>query len=78
MRSDIENLIVAGFHFYVCVHYSKKVGWNVIQACCREGDDILMIPMNCMNISEKKLRTPLQSKMIAPIIANAVKLCHDR
>ena len=33
MRSDIENLIVAGFHFYVCVHYSKKVGWNVVQAC---------------------------------------------
>jgi hypothetical protein len=73
MRSDIENLIVAGFHFYVCARYSKKVGWTVLQACCREGDDILMIPMNCLNISENTLRTPLQSKMIAPIIANAVE-----
>ncbi len=42
MRSDIENLIVAGFHFYVCVRYSKKVGWNVVQACCREGDDLVL------------------------------------
>jgi hypothetical protein len=73
MRSDIENLIVAGFHFYVCVRYSKKDGWNVVQACCREGDDLLKIPVNCMNISEKKLRTPLQSKIIAPLIANAVE-----
>jgi len=73
MRSDIENLIVAGFHIYVCVRYSKKVGWNVLQACCREGDNLLMIPVNCMNIAEKKLRTPLQLKMIAPIIANAVE-----
>ena len=32
-----------------------------------------MIPMNCLNIPEKKLRTPLLSKMIAPIIANAVE-----
>jgi hypothetical protein len=46
MRSDIENLIVAGYHFYVCTRYSKKVGWNVVQACCREGDNPLMIPMN--------------------------------
>ncbi len=41
--------------------------------CCREGDDLLMIPMNCMNISEKNLCTPLQLKMIAPIITNAVE-----
>jgi len=73
MRSDDENLFVVGFHFYVCVRYSKKVGWNVVQVCCREGDDLLMILVNCMNISEKKLRTPLLSKMIAPIIANAVQ-----
>ena len=33
MRSDIENLIVAGFHFYVCARQYKKVGWNVVQAC---------------------------------------------
>ena len=41
--------------------------------CCREGDDLLTILMNCMNISEKKLRTPLQLKRIAPIITNAVE-----
>ena len=32
IRSDMENLIVAGYHFYVCARYSKKVGWNVLQA----------------------------------------------
>ena len=50
MRSDDENLIVAGFHFYVCTRYSKKVGWNVVQACCHEGDNLLMTPANSMNI----------------------------
>ncbi len=73
MRSDDENLVVAGFHFYVYRRYSKKVGWSVVQACCREGDDLLMIPVKCMNISESKLRTPLRSKMIAPIIVNAIE-----
>ena len=32
-----------------------------------------MILMNCLNISENTLHTPLQLKMIAPIIANAVE-----
>ncbi len=50
MRSDDENLIVARIHFYVCMGYSKMVGWNVVQACCREGDNLLMIPANSVNI----------------------------
>ena len=37
MRSDNENLVVAGFHFYVCGRYLKKVGWSVVQVCCHEG-----------------------------------------
>ena len=74
MRSDNENLAMAGFHLYVCGSYSKKVGWNVVQVCCREGDNLLMIPVKCMNISDKsKLCTPLLSKKFTPIIANAVK-----
>jgi hypothetical protein len=73
MRSDDENLVVAGFHCYVYGRYCKKVGWSVVQVCCREGDNLLMIPVKCMNISELKLCTPLWSKMIAPIIANAVE-----
>ncbi len=77
MRSDDENIVVAGFHFYVYGRYSKKVHWSVVQACCHEGDNLLMIPVKWMNISESKLCTPLELKMITPIIANAVKETPD-
>ncbi len=61
MRSDIENLIVVGFLFYVCVTRRRMVGMLYKRVAVS------------MNISEKKLCTPLQSKIIAPLIANAVE-----
>jgi hypothetical protein len=39
IRSDSNNLIVAGRNFYMCATYSVQCGWQVSKACCREGDD---------------------------------------
>ncbi len=44
IRSNSNNLIVAGWNFYVCATYSVQLGWHVRNACCREGDDTSTIP----------------------------------
>ncbi len=46
VRSDSNNLIVAGRNLYVCATYSVQCGWQVSKACCREGDDFSIIPQN--------------------------------
>jgi hypothetical protein len=37
IRSDSNNLIVAGRNCYVCATYSVQCGRQVSKACCREG-----------------------------------------
>jgi hypothetical protein len=46
LRSDSNNLIVAGMNFYMCATYSVQSGWQVSKACCREGDNFSIIPQN--------------------------------
>jgi hypothetical protein len=62
IRSDSNNLIVAGRNFYVCATYYVLYGWQVTKACCREGDNFSIIPPNHRVIEEKGLQTPFKSK----------------
>jgi hypothetical protein len=55
IRSNSNNLIVAGRNFYVCATYSVLYGWQVTKACCREGDNFSIIPQNHRVIKEKGL-----------------------
>ncbi len=55
IRSDSNNLIVAVRNFYVCTTYSVQYGWQVSKACCREGDNLSIIPQNYRVIEEKGL-----------------------
>jgi hypothetical protein len=43
IRSNSNNLIVAGWNFYVCATYSVQYGWHIRNACCREGDNTSII-----------------------------------
>ena len=43
-RSDMTNLILVGYNFYVSGSYSESAGWTAHIVVCREGDDLLKIP----------------------------------
>jgi hypothetical protein len=53
IRSDHDNLIVAGSNFYVYATYTVPSGWVVRAACYREGDDTSTIAPNLRYIKEK-------------------------
>ncbi len=55
IRSDSNNLIVAGRNFYMGATYSVHCGWQVLKACCREGDDFSIISQNHSFFEEKRL-----------------------
>jgi hypothetical protein len=73
IRSNFNNLIVAGRNFYVCATYSAQYGWQVSKACCRVGDNFSIIPQNHRVIEEKGLQTPFNSKWVGHVILNAVE-----
>jgi hypothetical protein len=73
IRSNSNNLIVAGRNFYVCVTYSVHYGWQVSKACCREGDDFSIIPQNHRVIEEKGLQAPFKSKWVGHVLWNAIE-----
>jgi hypothetical protein len=55
IRIDSNNLIAAGWNFYVCATYSVQYGWHITKACCREGDNLSIIPQNHRDIEQKGL-----------------------
>jgi hypothetical protein len=56
IRSNFNNLIVAGRNFYMCATYFVLYGWQVTKACCsREGDNFSIIPPNHRVIEENGL-----------------------
>ncbi len=55
IRSNSNNLIVAGRNFYIYATYPVQCGWQVSKACCREGDIFSIIPQNHRVIEEKGL-----------------------
>jgi hypothetical protein len=77
-RSDNQQFVASGIDFYVRALFTDGVGWLVTTAVCRDGDDILKIPpSHCVTIplelqSGRSIGTPLKSKMLVPIILNAV------
>jgi hypothetical protein len=73
IRSNSNNLIVAGRNFYLCATYSVQHGWQVSKSCCREGDDFSIIPQNHMVIEEKGLQTPFKSKWVGHVLRNAIE-----
>jgi hypothetical protein len=60
IRSDHNNIIVAGSNFYVYATYSVHSGWMVRNSCCREGDNTSVIPPNHLATQKKTLNTPTQ------------------
>ncbi len=73
IRSDSNNLIIAGWNFYVYATYSVQYGWHFTKACCREGDNLSVIPQNHRDIEQKVLLTPLKSKWVGHALQNAVE-----
>jgi hypothetical protein len=76
-RSDDQQFVASGIEFYVRATFADKCGWVVTAAVCREGGDILKIPpqYRVTEVDAKNRRavtTPLKSRMIVPIILNAV------
>jgi len=77
-RSDVMNLTVVGVNFYVHATVYENKGWCIHAAVCRECDDILKIPprdrVDLSVVMSKKgyVRIPIISKMIVPIIREAV------
>jgi hypothetical protein len=55
IRSNLNNLIIAGWNFYVCATHSVQHGWHVRNACCREGDDSCVIPQIHRDIEQTGL-----------------------
>ena len=78
-RSDDQNFHVIGVDFYVRASFTQKDGWKVLSAVCREGGDLLTIPptsrvyANKDGSGSRSLTTPLKSKMIVPIIMDAIR-----
>jgi hypothetical protein len=72
------NLTVVGVNFYVHATVYENKGWCIHAAVCRECDDILKIPprdrVDLSVVMSKKgyVRIPIISKMIVPIIREAV------
>ena len=56
--------------------YSESAGWTAHIVVCREGDDLLKIPLNqridWIDDDTSPLRTPFKSKWLTPIIHSAV------
>jgi hypothetical protein len=73
IRSNHNNIIVAGSNFYVYATYSVRSGWMIRYACCREGYDISVIPPNYRYIEEMGLQTPFKSKWISHVLWAAIK-----
>jgi hypothetical protein len=73
LRSDSNNLIVAGRNFYVCATYSVQSGWQVSKACCREDDNFSIIPQNHRVFKQKGLQAPFKSKRVSHLLWNAVE-----
>ncbi len=71
IRSNSNNLIIAGRNFYVCATYFVLYGWQVSKACCREGGDFSIIPKNHRVNEEKGLQTPFKSKWGGHVLWNA-------
>jgi hypothetical protein len=76
-RSDDQLFVATGIDFYVRATFTDKTGWVVSTAVCREGGDVLKIPPQ-YRVTEPELTNrravtmPLKSRMIVPIILNAV------
>jgi hypothetical protein len=73
IRSNSNNLIVAGRNFYVYATYSVQCGWQVLKACCREGDNLSIIPQNHRVFEEKGLQAPFKSKWVSHVLWNAIE-----
>jgi hypothetical protein len=73
IRSNSNNLILAGWNFYMCTTYSVQYGWHVTKACCREGDDLSVIPPNHRDIEQKGLQTPFKSKWVCHVLWNTIE-----
>jgi hypothetical protein len=55
IRSNHNNIIVAGSNFYMYATYSVHSGWMVRHACCIEGNNTSVIPPNHKYIEEQGL-----------------------
>ena len=72
------TLTVVGINVYVHATVYENKGWRIHAAVCRECDDILKNPprdrVDLSVVASKKgyVRIPLKSKMIVPIIREAV------
>ncbi len=53
--------------------YSVQFGWHVTKACCREGDDLNVIPPNHRDIEQKVLQTPFKSKWVGHVLWNTIE-----
>ena len=73
IRSDSNNIIIAGLNFYVCATYSVQYGWHVTKACCIEGDNLSNIPQNHRHIEQKGLQTPFRYKWVGHVLRNAIE-----
>jgi hypothetical protein len=73
IRSNSNNLIVAGRNFYVCATYSVQCGWQVSKACCREGDNFNIIPQNHRVFKETGLQAPFKSKWVGHVLRNTIE-----
>jgi hypothetical protein len=73
IRSNSNNHIVAEWNFYVCATYSVHYGWHVTKACCREGDNLSIIPQNHRDIEQKGFQTPFKSKWVGHVLQNAIE-----
>ncbi len=73
IRSNSNNLILAGWNFYVCAAYSVQYSWHVTKACCREGDNVSIIQPNHRDIEQKGLWTPFKSKWVSHVLWNSIE-----
>jgi hypothetical protein len=53
--------------------YSVQLGWNVRNACCREGDNTRVFPQHHRDIEPKGLQTPFKSKWVGHVLWNAIE-----
>ncbi len=61
IRSNQNNIIVAGSKFFFYATYSVQLDWMVRAACYREGDYTNTISPNLNYIEEKGLQIPFKS-----------------
>jgi hypothetical protein len=73
IRSNSNNLIIAGRNFYVCAKYSVQYGWLATKACCRECDNLSIIPPNHRDIEQKGLRPSFKSKWVGHVLCNTIE-----